>query len=121
MEPLDRRKMLRMLAGNVTVPSTSIFLMADTAEVIPVSLEKNLTGKVDELIEEAQWGKWGTVRHLGRSARWALIVTVVIVPLLEILMGHSSRCYARRRDVAKPRIGGFSSPRAVSWPISLLV
>lgn len=51
--------MLRMLAGSVAVASTSIFLMADTGEVIPVGLEKNLTGKVDELIEEAQWGKWG--------------------------------------------------------------
>ena len=48
--------------------STSIFLMADTAEVIPVGLEKKLTGKVDELIEEGSMGEAGderTMRNLG--------------------------------------------------------
>lgn len=80
MEPLDRRKMLRMLAGGVTVASASDALIADKAEAIPVSLETNLTGgKAADLIDEAQWrprrrppsglvleaGDERTVRHLG--------------------------------------------------------
>lgn len=73
MQGIDRRSMLRDVLCGAAAASVGIALMADAAEAIPLALEKNLAGKADDLVEEAQWGpapgRWRRPGWRGRR-RW---------------------------------------------------
>ena len=55
MQGIDRRGMLRDVLCGAAAAVVGIALMAD-AGATPLALEKNLAGKADDLVEEAQWG-----------------------------------------------------------------
>ena len=69
MQGIDRRSMLRHVLCGAAAATVGIGLMADAAEAVPLALEKNLAGKADDLVEEAQWGP-GPGRWRGPPGRW---------------------------------------------------
>lgn len=54
MDAIDRRSALRGILCVAAAASLGVTLLPDTAEAMPLALEKDLGGKVDELKHEAQ-------------------------------------------------------------------
>ena len=54
MDTIDRRSALRGILCVAAAASLGVTLLPDTAEAMPLALEKDLGGKVDELKHEAQ-------------------------------------------------------------------
>lgn len=57
MDALDRRSALRGILCVAAAASLGATLLPNTAEAMPLALEKDLAGKVDELKHEAQVGR----------------------------------------------------------------
>jgi hypothetical protein len=54
MDAIDRRSALRGILCVAAAASLGVTLLPDTAEAVPLALEKDLGGKVDELKHKAQ-------------------------------------------------------------------
>jgi len=57
MDAIDRRSALRGILCVAAAASLGATLLPDTAEAMPLALEKDFAGKVDELKHEAQAGR----------------------------------------------------------------